>query len=243
MALLQPPITGDAQQDSWALQLTNQINQGLVPGGVVSGSGGGGGTGTGTEGGNSSIYLYQTTLTTTPVPNLPNDVSYNFANLSNPVTVNDTASGWSPNLPSNDGSAYIWATFRYISGESGEITDTTSWNTPAIISAPAASAFSIETTYRVPANDLTTDPTDWDFHPDGRDFIDGMGAVKALVPTVYLNGTQQSFAAHSGYTYSWTRNGQTFTPTNGDVNQRVLRIVFADLTDATDQFICVINTN
>ena len=43
MAFLQPPITGDIQLDSWTLRLTQQINQGLIPGASGSGGGGGGG--------------------------------------------------------------------------------------------------------------------------------------------------------------------------------------------------------
>ena len=41
MAIINPPITGDPQLDSWTLQLARQINKGLLPG--IGGTGGGGG--------------------------------------------------------------------------------------------------------------------------------------------------------------------------------------------------------
>ena len=133
---------------------------------------------------------------------------------------------------------------RYVSGDTGRIEDLNSWNTPAIISVPGASAFSIEVSYRIPNADLTTDPTTWDFHPDGRDFIDGVGTSKAIVPNVFLGATVQSFETQRDYNYSWRRNGMPFTlSSGGPTNQRVLIVEFEDLSDMTDQFICIIDTS
>ena len=97
------------------------------------------------------------------------------------------------------------------------------------------------TIHEIPA-DETTDPTTWPLHPDGDTFSNGMGTARALVITIQRGGLDGSFAEHSGFTYSWRRNGLAFTPSLGPTNQRYLKLQFTDLLDMTDQFNCVVDT-
>ena len=134
MPLLQPPITGDTQLDSWTYELTNQINQGLLPGGVTGGdfggpSGGGGG------GGNSLIYLYQRTTSRALTPMRPTTVTYDLTQL--PI-VSSADNGWSSEIPDTALGTYLWVTFRYVSASSGVVMDANSWDTPVILSVTTA---------------------------------------------------------------------------------------------------------
>ena len=140
MPLLQPPITGDNQLDSWTYRLTQSINNGLLPGvggGPVHGdtdASGSGGTGTQ---GNSIFYLYQRTIDEDIVPVVPDMVTYDFTNLDDVmVTANN---GWTHEIPMETGDFYIWVTFRYISDLVDVITNPNSWDTPVLLSTPTIS--------------------------------------------------------------------------------------------------------
>ena len=85
----------------------------------------------------------------------------------------------------------------------------------------------------------TVDPTDWNYDPDGMDF--GSATVtKALVCTIRTGGQQNSLADRRTYSYSWTRNGTTFTPGISGVTttQPFLLINVNDLEGRQDQFLC-----
>ena len=140
MPMLQPPITGDAQLDSWTLRLTQSINSGLLPGiggGTVHGetdSGGGGLPGTP---GNSVLYLFQRTLDEDLIPVAPQLVDYDFSDLANPIV--NASDGWTRDIPVEDDDFYIWVTFRYISELVDTIADANSWDTPVRLSSPTIS--------------------------------------------------------------------------------------------------------
>lgn len=116
-------------------------------------------------------------------------------------------------------------------------------------SANGADAINWALAYKIPAADLTTDPTLWAEHREGSNFANGGGTIKALVPTVFRGGVALSQAEHDVLSYMWTRNGDaTFTPTsvlNGQSTiRRVLLILADDLENegtTTDQFLCEIS--
>ena len=138
MALIpRPPHTGNDELDSVLTYLVDRINDGVTqPGTGPQGPRGEAGP----SAGNSSIYLYTRAEAETPVPNRPTDVDYNFANINSPVTVNSVEDPpWSSDIPTTGGD-YLWVTFRYVAGESGEITDASSWDTPALLSVPGDAA-------------------------------------------------------------------------------------------------------
>ena len=242
MAWLQPPITGDSQLDAWTLRLTQQINQGLVPG--ATGTGGGGGTGTDDGGdGNSTLYLYQRTALEV-VPDRPTVVDYNFAN--SPV-VSSANEGWSAGIPDISLGGYLWVTFRYVADQSGLIEDANSWDTPALLNVPGgvagANSQAVIITIRVPQTDYTTNPLTWDLHPEGE-FRNDMGEELVLVATGYDGGTEYTLDQHANFTYTWLRNGDPFTPTvllDGNPqtpNRRFLVLQAGDVDGGADQFTC-----
>ena len=136
MALIpRPPHTGNDELDSVLTYLVDRINDGVTQ----PGTGPQGPPGTGGDHGNTSIYLYTRAHAEIPVPTRPNSVDYDFSDINAPVTVNDENSPWSTDIPS-EGGDYLWVTFRYVAGESGEIRDATSWDTPALLSVPGDAA-------------------------------------------------------------------------------------------------------
>jgi len=260
MALIRPPITGDPQLDSWTDQITNQLNQGFLPGGSGFTGGGGGGSGLpgmdGRDGadGNTALYLYQRTTAETPVPTRPTSVTYNLDN-ADPISLANN--GWSGDLPTTGGD-YLWVTFRYIASSpgsrAGNITDQSSWDTPVLLGVPGEDAVapridilrlpSGRTTAQVVADydgTPTLDTSTFRSSSSGGQFRDNMGEAKVLLATVQVGGVDATDAAHTGFTYSWARNGQTFTPsiTGQNLTRRFIVIDAGDVNDGgEDVFTC-----
>ena len=130
MTVVNPPITGDPQTDSWALQLTQQVNQGLGPG-VGGAVGGVAGSTTAGGGGNSPLFLYQRTTETTPVPLRPTTVTYN---LRDRPIVSAADNGWTSTIPDESEGNYLWVTLRYLTAPQGTIIGADTWNLPEILS-------------------------------------------------------------------------------------------------------------
>ena len=237
MAWLQPPITGDHKLDAWTLRLTQQINQGVIPGAGGASIGGGGGAES-----NTALYLYQRTLTD-DAPNRPTAVVFNFR--SDPA-VQSADEGWSGSIPPQVDGDYLWVTFRYVSATAGSINDVNSWDTPALLSTPTAApgrdAIVVQVSIRT-TNDTTTDPATWALEDEGIFFRNNMGDTKYLVATVFIGGAEQNQTAHAGYTYAWQRNGLPFTPSTGNAASRFVTITADNVEDGgADQFSCVVNT-
>ena len=205
MAFLQPPITGDLQLDSWTLRLTQQINQGLVPGASGTGGGGGGGSTPGPRGlpgeaGNSAIYLYQRTADNTAPTAFPATVAYNFENVNAVVITTNSNPEWHEDPGDTGTEPYLWVTFRYVAGASGSVTE--GWDTPTLLGVPGDDAISI---------DVRTD--------SGVVFRNPGSSTSNIVLTAYVSigGEVQSDTIHNNYTYNWLYNNNTIYVTEPTV--------------------------
>jgi len=91
----------------------------------------------------------------------------------------------------------------------------------------------------------TTDPETWDYSPTGITFRStGDITPKFLVATLYIGANMQPWSAHQLYTYSWNRNGQSFTPSIPQpTTNRWLEVSINDVNFGSPQFICTITTN
>ena len=92
---------------------------------------------------------------------------------------------------------------------------------------------------------LTSDPATWPQDDDGQFFRNNMGDGKTLLATVFIGGVAQDFATHNTYTYSWTRNGNAFTPATASqaLTNRYLQVTAGDVEDGgADQFLCTVTT-
>ena len=260
MALINPPITGDPQLDSWTLQLARQINKGLLPG--IGGTGGGGGTsGEVNTGGNTAVYLYQRTASNTPPATRPGDVSYDF-DAEPPVVVNAPTEGWSAELPDDTVGAYLWVTLRYVAGQTGRIEEAASWDTPVLLGVAGedgddavfvrVESFSLgSSTAAGLASAYDAETLDFDTlrsirSTSGLQFRNDGGNTKVLLATVQVGGVDATDAAHYDFTYAWNKNNQSFTPDESSqtLARRLLVITPDDVADGgEDSFICVVTDN
>ena len=214
MAFLQPPITGDPQLDSWTLRLTQQINQGLVPGAAAQGGGGGGGAqgNPGVDGtnGNSALYLYQRTVANT-APDRPTTVTFDFS--TDPVA--DADGGWTSDLPETGGE-YLWVTFRYVAVQSGTITGIDSWDTPVLLGVPGEDGADGDSS--ITANILSN---------EGNIFRNAVGPDKELSAFVFDNGTGEELTnpespATPFIFYTWRRANNAIVRVTSQTDRTVI---------------------
>ena len=182
MPLQQPPITGDPQQDSWAYDLTRQINQGVLGSGggtVESGIAGRDGA-EGPAGLNTAtVVLYQRTADTIPVPTeLPTETSFTFetGELVLVDLINGTFNNWSTNIDDGTGDI-IWTILRYASANVAfERIQTEEWSAPTLFAAPGEDGLSTRSDVAY-ASTLTTTST-------GTEQIDNIAITGSLTGEV-----------------------------------------------------------
>lgn len=264
MLLIRPPITGDAQLDSWTDRITRTLNAGGLPGGGGSGGGGAGGGSQGPAGndgadgvdGNTSLYLYTRTNSLTTVPTPPTSVTYDLDATPVSITATGGSHTWEhtpTELTSTD--RYLWVTFRYVANRSGTITNANSWDTPVLLGLPGDDAIFVRIdNYRLPAtgtaSSITTayDAGTFDFSTlrasqSGLQFRNDTGEDKVLVATVHKGGSDATDTEHENYSYVWSKNGLAFTPDDSSqsLTRRFLVINANDVADGgEDVFQCTV---
>ena len=264
MLLIRPPITGDAQLDSWTDRITRTLNAGGLPGGGGSGGAGGGGGSQGPAGndgadgvdGNTSLYLYTRTNSLTTVPTPPTSVTYDLDATPVSITATGGSHTWEhtpTELTSTD--RYLWVTFRYVANRSGTITNANSWDTPVLLGLPGDDAIFVRIdNYRLPAtgtaSSITTayDAGTFDFSTlrasqSGLQFRNDTGEDKVLVATVHKGGSDATDTEHENYSYVWSKNGLAFTPDDSSqsLTRRFLVINADDVADGgEDVFQCTV---
>jgi len=89
------------------------------------------------------------------------------------------------------------------------------------------------------------DPLQWPTHPDGAQFLNGMGEPKTLVATVFRGDSALTLEQHSVLVYAWKKNGSAFVPAaGGPATLRYVTITAADLdADRVDVFHCDIDVD
>ena len=135
MSVCRPPVTGDDILDSWANNVTQEINCTMIPFIATGGGTGGGSSGAAGADGNITLFLYKRTANTS-VPARPTTVTYNYVNIEN--TSLSANLGWTAAIPSNSGGLYLWVTFRYVSAKAGAINNANTWDTPVVLAKDGA---------------------------------------------------------------------------------------------------------
>ena len=154
---MRPPITGDAQQDSWMDQVTNLINSGFfqqdtrLPAGQSAGAQGARGQ-QGDDGFSAAtLYLFQRVLTENDIPPpLLTDLIYEYQNAVLYEQGNRTDAmgnliqewdGWTPFIPDDDSlGQYIWVITTNIADQ--DITEgipASQWSVRTLLVAPTVS--------------------------------------------------------------------------------------------------------
>jgi hypothetical protein len=142
MAIIRPPVSGSSPQDSWANQVTEAINKGLlgpsvnaVASGVV-----------GVNGFNAAtIYLYtRTTTASAPTP-VDVDITFDYKNVSYNPSPPFGTSNWQVTPPGVANGDYLWVTVVNVSANiQKEIIPYASWATPQVFSVNGSSSFVCE---------------------------------------------------------------------------------------------------
>jgi len=156
MAIIRPPVSGDSPQDSWANQVTEAINKGLLApsinpsaeDSVISANGLNAAT----------IYLYARTTTPAAPAVLTDDVTYDYRNTSFTPSAPLGTANWQPSPPGTSIGDYLWVINVNISASTEkEIIAADSWSTPVIFSINGLSVFALEVFQR--SSNVPSTPT------------------------------------------------------------------------------------
>ena len=142
MSIIRPPITGDSPQDSWANQVTEAINKGLLgpsinpSAGTVIGVGGFSA---------ATVYLYTRTTSASAPATLTQDLTYNYSQATFTTSPPFGSANWETSPPSIVNGDYLWVITVNIAANVGqEIIAASSWSTPQIFSVNGSSSIVIE---------------------------------------------------------------------------------------------------
>ena len=261
MGINLPPLTGDVVFDAWLKEVSDQFNS-------LAGAGGLGGGPVAdsmdtppvtTSVNTATLVLLARTTGATP-SDLTIALNYNYLNgtLQNP---NDTSAtvfdGWEFGYPDFTEGTHLWAIRVHIAEEgTEELIQADAWSAPEQIGDAGVNGEDAVTprvdSLMLPAGMTTAqvvsayDTETLDFatfrnSTSGLQFRNDGGNTKVLMSTVRIGGNDASVAEHYTYTYEWTKNGLTFTPsvTGQNRNRRFIVINADDVADGgEDVFLC-----
>ena len=185
MSIIRPPITGDSPQDSWANQVTEAINKGLLGPSINPSE-----TAVVSVGGFSAatIYLYTRTTTATSPASLTEDLTYDYSEATFTTSPPFGSANWETSPPSIVYGDYLWVITVNIAANVGqEIIPPSSWSIPQIFSVNGSSSLVVEAYLR--SASLPSTPTGGSYN----------FATKTLTPP--SGGWSQSFPSGSNPVY------------------------------------------
>lgn len=197
MSIIRPPITGDSPQDSWANQVTEAINKGLLGPSINPSE-----TTVVSVGGFSAatIYLYTRTTTATSPALLTQDLTYDYSEATFTTSPPFGSANWETSPPSIVNGDYLWVILVNISANVGqEIIPPSSWSSPQIFSVNGSSSIVVEAYLR--SASLPSTPTGGSYNfsnkvltpPSGgwsQTFPSGSDPVYVITATASVVGTE-----------------------------------------------------
>jgi len=161
MSIIRPPISGDSPQDSWANQVTEAINKGLLApsvnpseAAVISVD----------SFSAATVYLYTRTTTATAPAVLTQDLTYDYSQASFTTSPPFGSANWETSPPGTATGDYLWIITVNISANVGqEIIPAASWSTPQIFSVNGSSSIVIEAYLRASSAPSTPTGGSYDF--------------------------------------------------------------------------------
>jgi len=156
VSIIRPPISGDSPQDSWANQVTEAINKGLLAPSVNPSSGS-----SVISSGSlnaATVYLYARTTTAVAPPVLTIDVTYDYRTTSFTPSAPLGDANWQPSPPGTSIGDYLWVINVNISASTEkEVIAASSWSPPVVFSVNGLSVFALEIFQR--ASNAPSTPT------------------------------------------------------------------------------------
>jgi len=148
MSIIRPPISGDSPQDSWANQVTEAINKGLLAPSINAASTPANISLNGISA--ATLYLYTRTDGATPT-SIAQELTYNYKSATfTGVNFPIGTSNWERSASTTANGDYLWITLVNISANvESEIIPATSWSTPTILAVNGNSSFVCEAFVRL----------------------------------------------------------------------------------------------
>jgi hypothetical protein len=198
MSIIRPPISGDSPQDSWANQVTEAINKGLLAPSINPSEATVISVGSFSA---ATVYLYTRTTTATAPAVLTQDLTYDYSQASFTTSPPFGSANWETSPPGTSTGDYLWIITVNISANVGqEIIPAASWSTPQIFSVNGSSSIVIEAYLRASSAPSTPTGGSYDF------------TTKILTPPA--GGWTQAFPSGSDPVYIVTTIA-TVVGTNG----------------------------
>ena len=148
MSIIRPPVSGDSPQDSWANQVTEAINKGLLAPSINAATPAANVNLNGISA--ATIYLYTRTVTATAPAAVDVDITYDYKNISYSPSPPFGTANWQLSPPSTANGDYLWVTVVNISANvEKEIIPFASWSTPTIFTVNGSSSFVCEAFIRL----------------------------------------------------------------------------------------------
>lgn len=148
MSIIRPPVSGDSPQDSWANQVTEAINKGLLAPSINAATPAANVNLNGISA--ATIYLYTRTVTATAPAAVDVDITYDYKNITYSPSPPFGTANWQLSPPSTANGDYLWVTVVNISANvEKEIIPFASWSTPTIFTVNGSSSFVCETFIRL----------------------------------------------------------------------------------------------
>ena len=143
MSIIRPPVSGDSPQDSWANQVTEAINKGLLAPSINAAAPAANVSLNGLSA--ATIYLYTRTTTANPPTAVDIDITYDYKNITYSPSAPFGTANWELSPPSTANGDYLWVTVVNISANvEKEIISFASWSTPTIFLVNGSSSFTCE---------------------------------------------------------------------------------------------------
>ena len=198
MSIIRPPISGDSPQDSWANQVTEAINKGLLAPSINPSEAAVIGVDSFSA---ATVYLYTRTTTATAPTAIAQDLTYNYSQAGFTTSPPFGSSNWQTTPPGITTGDYLWITVVNISANVGqEIIAASSWSTPQIFTVNGSSSIVIAAYLRATSAPSTPSGGSYNF------------ATKVLTPP--SGGWTQAFPSGSTPVYIVTTTA-TVTGTAG----------------------------
>ena len=148
MSIIRPPVSGDSPQDSWANQVTEAINKGLLAPSINAAAPAANVSLNGLSA--ATIYLYTRTNTPTAPAAVNIDITYDYKNITYSPSAPFGTANWQLSPPGTANGNYLWVTVVNISANTEkEIIPFASWSTPTIFTVNGDSSFVCEAFIRL----------------------------------------------------------------------------------------------
>lgn len=155
MSIIRPPISGDSPQDSWANQVTEAINKGLLAPSVNPSEAAVINVDSFSA---ATVYLYTRTTTAVAPAAIAQDLTYDYSQAGFTTSPPFGSANWETSPPGTANGDYLWVTTVNISANvAQEIIPFASWSTPTVFSVNGQSSIVVNAFKR--ATSLPSTPT------------------------------------------------------------------------------------